>query len=709
MTTRDPSEELIRSMLERRADAPLPGWLLADVAGAVRTTGQAAHERRIGWLPGDRRNRLLLVAAAALLLLSMTAGALLASGVLRLVQAPRLPAAIIATPSPSPEASLEPVPTPSGVAIQPPPKPAESPAPAVPVVSRTWSLPAGWRYEIDCGESSPPCLLHLYDQDAKDQPGWPVTIRGDCYDVAVGPAESAFVDCTRNGQAVLTGYDRTGLALPGWPVKVRGSVESGLWNDFESGGGAPSIAVGPEGTVYVTVLGGGRNAGVAIHAFARDGTPRKGWPHGLDGEAPGFALAPDGTVVAWGYEGIRQEIYYQARRTVFTMIGSDGSTLPGWPIGSKGAASGPVIRDDGGISYVSATGKVWTHDRTGSIVSGWPFQLPFSIPPRLGDDGTLLFIGDDRVIALDRRGKPLDGWPYRTRGTLSPPGCDTGGSSEPLFLLSADGTLYLAPFDGTNVSIVALNRHGRAVEGWPYKVPAGWRVFSLAQAPDGTLTAGLIGDSCSWIDPTSIALTTAGTIVGDPPRTSLAVVYDSLRVEGLRVTTGSTVLQEGEGLGYDFDLVNRSRSPLALPIMSSGERPWYGAGTIQTWVERLEPGPPLDCLDLLDPDDETSYATGGWTVVSESAITIPPGGSFPGTETTLYPEYSACLQPGRYRLHVGYESLDGWGSGIKSEQSMDITILPKAEPVPTAIPSPIATPPPTSVPNPPKPSPSPTP
>ena len=90
MTTQDPTEQLIRSMLERRADAPIPGWLLPGIGDAVHGTGQVAPQRRIGGLPSGRRNQMLLVAAAALLLLSMTAGALLASGVLRLIEGPRL-------------------------------------------------------------------------------------------------------------------------------------------------------------------------------------------------------------------------------------------------------------------------------------------------------------------------------------------------------------------------------------------------------------------------------------------------------------------------------------------------------------------------------------------------------------------------------------------------------------------------------------------
>ena len=47
---------------------------------------------------------------------------------------------------------------------------------------------------------------------------------------------------------------------------------------------------------------------------------------------------------------------------------------------------------------------------------------------------------------------------------------------------AADGTLYIAPWDEDGAQIVALDRRGRVVTGWPYRLPAGSRV---AQAGDG--------------------------------------------------------------------------------------------------------------------------------------------------------------------------------------------------------------------------------
>ena len=107
-----------------------------------------------------------------------------------------------------------------------------------------------------------------------------------------------------------------------------------------------------------------------------------------------FTLAPDGIVVGWWYEDLEEEtLDLQAARTKFTMIGPNGRTLPGrWPITSIGTATAPVIAKDGSIFYTSETGKVWGHDRSGNIIDGWPYRLPYGVPPELRPDGRLLFI-----------------------------------------------------------------------------------------------------------------------------------------------------------------------------------------------------------------------------------------------------------------------------------------------------------------------------
>jgi hypothetical protein len=214
----------------------------------------------------------------------------------------------------------------------------------------------------------------------------------------------------------------------------------------------------------------------SIHAFNRDGSERDGWPRQLAGGAQGFTLAPDGTVVAWWYEGVAEGEGLDARRTVFTMIAPDGGTLAGWPVGSTGAASGPVVWNDDSLYYTSATGKVWANDRNGARIAGWPYQLGDLVAPKLRSDGMLVFVGESSVAVLDRAGHVLPGWPYRTRSSLSWNNtCDTPSYSSSASALEGDGILYLAPWDGTRSSIVALDPGGQVVQGWPYVPPSSSR------------------------------------------------------------------------------------------------------------------------------------------------------------------------------------------------------------------------------------------
>jgi hypothetical protein len=345
VTTQDPTDELLARMLRARSGAGVPDWLLNETRRRVAGTRQVRPGLAGGIsLPEGRTERMALLVAATLLLAGLIVGGVVAGGLLNRgpVPDPTQPATVVApTSSPLPSGG-EATPLALAPTMQPVESPRESSSPPVQPVPPAWSLPTGWRYDLVCdeepGDSPSVCALHLYDDTGRDLDGWPVTIRGECYDgVAVGPRHAAFVACTRNGRAVVTGLDETGRALPGWPVILPGSVAGSSWNDF-AWGGVDSAAVGPDGTVYLAVSPTDDSGGYAIHAFAPDGSPRKGWPRELPGGAQGFTLAPDGTVVAWWYEGVQESIDLQARRTVFAMIGPDNSTLPGWPKGSTGAA-----------------------------------------------------------------------------------------------------------------------------------------------------------------------------------------------------------------------------------------------------------------------------------------------------------------------------------------------------------------------------------
>ena len=93
MTTPDRTEDLLRLMLERRAGAPPPGWLLPGVAEAVRQSGQVRGGHAWSGLLSTRRfGRMGLVAAAALVLLALAAGVLVAARLILPPPQPTLPA-----------------------------------------------------------------------------------------------------------------------------------------------------------------------------------------------------------------------------------------------------------------------------------------------------------------------------------------------------------------------------------------------------------------------------------------------------------------------------------------------------------------------------------------------------------------------------------------------------------------------------------------
>jgi hypothetical protein len=572
MTTPERTDDLLGLLLERRAGAPMPRSLLPGVAEAVRTTAQVAGgSARSGPVPPPRGRRPVIAAAGVIVVVAILAVAAVAGGAFRGTPTASLPVVGLLPSSSavaSPDASL--------AALQPLPSGTQASPAAVQAGPHPWTLKTGWRFDLDCYEDEGgECHLHLYDDAGREQDGWPVSIPGACSDpVAIGPHESVFVACTRNGRAVVTALNRSGKAIPGWPVRIRGSVAWTRWNDFGYGASAPSIAVGSDGTVYVAVATGDHGI-YSVHALTSDAKPRKGWPVTLPGGGQGFSLGLGGAIAAWWYEGIAEEEYsFDARRTRITMIGPNGKTLPGWPIGSKGAASGPVVGTNG-LFYVSATGTVWGHDRTGKVLKGWPYDLQAPIAPELRPDGTLMFMDDSEVTVLDQRGRPVPGWPFQADGTFAGPVCE-GFSYQPT-ATTADGRLYVSDWNGRRASIIALDGAGRSAIGFPHRVADGWRVTSLESVGGGIVEARLTGAACGYgRDDTSIRIGAAGTLVGDAPWTPLSVVYKALRLAPLHGTTATTVEQRVPIL-LESELVNRSSSPVTLPRVDVDDHQLYVA------------------------------------------------------------------------------------------------------------------------------------
>jgi hypothetical protein len=228
--------------------------------------------------------------------------------------------------------------------------------------------------------------------------------------------------------------------------------------------------------------------------FNPDGAVRPGWPQPIPGDPPasdgfggdgcrGFALADDDGVVAWGYEDVEEGIELEARRTEFTSWAADGQIRPGWPRGSVGAASGPVLDLDGGVTYVSATGRVWSHDDAGEPRPGWPYQLEVPAAPHKAPDGRTAIVmpleGGDRLVLLHQDGGLVGGRPIElgadveSRCLFGDTPC--AGVTMPTF--ASDGTMYLSlhasnatgASQGTEAggALIAFDPVGAIVDGWP--------------------------------------------------------------------------------------------------------------------------------------------------------------------------------------------------------------------------------------------------
>jgi outer membrane protein assembly factor BamB len=352
--------------------------------------------------------------------------------------------------------------------------------------------PDGSVYIEECSGPAVGCLLHRLGANGQELPGWPVEVPPDFACVAggycfnhldFGPNGTTYL--WRDGGLQVIAIEASGEITPGWPLIL--DSESGTWSN---------VQVSSDGTV-VTLRG------ASLSALAPDGSPRPGWPVSVP-DIGGYLLGPQGTVVTWSLIDNVGELCEDYRRTVFTVLGSDGRTLPGWPRGSKGYASSPVVDADGTVYYVSALGNVYAHDRAGEIKAGWPVGVPGAIggcgsaSPYLGPDGIIYVLADhyqlgSEVSALSSDGRSRPGWPYRSTGRLSLPCLDTdcpGYHVPPAF--GPDGTVYIAVFayGAGSWAVVALDREGHVKPGWPHHIyieePRS-DIRSLDMSPDGRL------------------------------------------------------------------------------------------------------------------------------------------------------------------------------------------------------------------------------
>ena len=443
-----------------------------------------------------------------------------------------------ASPSPIATATNRPstVPPPSAAAGSPTPvQPDTGPVPD----------PLAVGHSSDCDEEETACQVHLVLDGVRDPAGWPVRIGGPCPGLRTAEDGLAYIACSPSDGATIHVIGLDGRPENGWPASLAGSVSSVSWNDFSivCGVERSPIEVGPGGSVYVAISTG---SAANVHAFESDGQPLAGWPQPIPGDRPGpdgsggdgcrgFALHADG-VVAWGYEGFEPAVELEARRTEFTSWSFDGELHAGWPRGSEGAASGPVLDVDDGVTYVSASGRAWSHDDRGEIRPGWPYQLDDPAPPHVAPDGRIAVIvpaleATDRLVVLRQDGTLVTGAPIQlpadieTRCLFGDTPC--AGATSPAF--ANDGTMYLslawsttehAIPDSTDMggALVAFDADGAIVDGWPIDLAPRTHLLDLSvDAEDRLIARGYVCDQgfCGGeaTKPTTVTFASDGELV----------------------------------------------------------------------------------------------------------------------------------------------------------------------------------------------------
>lgn len=348
-------------------------------------------------------------------------------------------------------------------------------------------------YVEECGDSSSVgCVVHRFDEGGHELRGWPLKLPGQfwctrtpsCEDrLVVDPNDRPYLlHWLDAGPLQVIAIDPAGQIKPGWPPA---DIEGGSWSE-------PQFAW--NSTVYMLWRSWDGLSAPKLAAFGLDGRMRDGWPVSMP-DVVGYQVGADG-VTAWSWIDDTGELCPNPRRTVFTIIGPDGRTLPGWPRGSVGYASSPLMESDGTMTYVSATGKVYAHDRSGEVKAGWPIEVPGALgngrcgpaPVYYASFQHVVALGDD-VHVLSKTGAEPNGWPYRPPGDLVWPCPDTDCGARPVAPLLPFLVVYVDDPGGGFLEVIAV-RGGAIAPGWPYRLsidPAIATVEAFTLSPDGRL------------------------------------------------------------------------------------------------------------------------------------------------------------------------------------------------------------------------------
>ena len=219
---------------------------------------------------------------------------------------------------------------------------------------------------------------------------------------------------------------------------------------FATKGGAVPLAVGDDGTVYVS--------GDTLYALNPDGSVR--WRSDTINSLAGLIIGADGTL-------------YVSSGNLYA-LNPDGSVR--WRFVTDSGASTPAVGSDGTV-YVSSSTLLYAVDSAG--IERWRFRAPQAITsPTVAADGTIYAGADDKYLyAIDALG--VLRWRFRTSAPDS-------SSFASLPAIGADGTVYVGSSDGR---FYALPAAPEGIERWRFTT--GIAIYSSpAIGADGTVYIG---------------------------------------------------------------------------------------------------------------------------------------------------------------------------------------------------------------------------